>query len=388
VGVLAVRSRAVRVAAVAAAVSLICAGAAQAAPRWNEGLIEKSTITNCVSIIGGYPYSEEGAWSWTGFWADPNDLPNVGEVFYVHSVFAAVGNACSGQYGYPEFKLPSGVSLAISSQTPVICYAVDFTKSPPAATRETQACRQQPSQGFYGGSYGFGPLTQSSWPMPQGKGWEIQVPVVSNRTLNGIAANPCDCVEGYTKIIDGNSSPVLNPEIGVFAEPGPSTPGGGGVPGAGTGTGTGTTTGTTTQQQQQQGTDSTTDQTTPPEVDPQSSPLGSYTAPASFKLGTAARRGLPVTVENRVAGSTIAARLVQGRGSGRALARLSARSFVAAKVTKRNAPAGNVRLALKLTKKAQRRFRRSRRVKLTLLITVTPPGGSAATVSKPVTLKR
>src|SRR4051794_19406800 len=77
---------------------LALAPTALAAPKWYDGNIAWSTITNCVSIIQGNPYSEYGAGSYSGFYADPNALPHIGDTYYTHVVVSGVGNSCAGQY--------------------------------------------------------------------------------------------------------------------------------------------------------------------------------------------------------------------------------------------------------------------------------------------------
>jgi hypothetical protein len=70
------------------------------------------------------------------------------------------------------------------------------------------------------------------WPLPQGRGWEIQIPVTSNRALNGGFGACADCSGFATKILDGNSSPLLFPRQGLFVN---NDVAGGGGPPAGTG---------------------------------------------------------------------------------------------------------------------------------------------------------
>jgi hypothetical protein len=219
---------------------LVWASTAQAAYQWYDGQIQKSRITNCVSIINGSPYQEDGAWNWAGFYVDQSNLPHVGDVFYTHVVVGGVGNACSGQYAHIEFTPSSGIQTAISSANPVICYAVNFNTN--TETRDTADCPQTPQTGTYGPA--FDPVGSSNpWPLPQGRGWEIQIPVVATREMHGIGASPCDCVAFSDWILDGNSAPWLHPNNGVYVLPavsgGGGTGGGGGGSGSGTGTGSG-----------------------------------------------------------------------------------------------------------------------------------------------------
>ena len=83
---------------------------------WYDGLIQYSTITNCVSIIQGFPYQENGAGTYVGFRADPDaGQPSPNTIYYVHVVVAGMGNACSGERAYIDLALPANTSLAIDA---------------------------------------------------------------------------------------------------------------------------------------------------------------------------------------------------------------------------------------------------------------------------------
>ncbi|MGH2956153.1 MAG: hypothetical protein ACRDL6_04070 [Solirubrobacterales bacterium] len=237
-------------AAVAASIGLLAgASSAYAAPQWSDGLIQKSTITNCASIIFGNPYQEDGAWTWTGQYIDPADPPNVGQPFYIHVVAGAVGNACSGQRVHFELlgtPLPQGLNYAIDpgAGRPVFCYGINWNTNPPSAVQEPAypagACPQTiQSGGFQGNPWDAqtnpsDPSDTDPWPLPQGKGWEIQIPVTANRVMSGGFGNCADCNRFMSFILDGNSSPQLFPSQGLFTD---NAGTGGGTPGAGGGTG-------------------------------------------------------------------------------------------------------------------------------------------------------
>ena len=91
---------------------------------WYDGLIQRSTIINCVSII--YPpwIYEYGGSAYVGYYANPgagHPIPN--SVYYVHVVLYGLGNACSGIYAYVDIGLPPNTALAISATNPVYCFA-------------------------------------------------------------------------------------------------------------------------------------------------------------------------------------------------------------------------------------------------------------------------
>ncbi|HEX2233398.1 MAG TPA: hypothetical protein VHG69_08545 [Thermoleophilaceae bacterium] len=369
------------------ALSGYAAPAAMADAQWWDGGIKKSHITNCASIIFNNPYTEEGAWNWGGFWADENNWPNPGEVFYIHIVVGAVGNSCSGQRTYPTFNLPSGVSPAISAQNPVICWGINFQNNTQGQEpAEPQGACPQQSYGDqtmpYGGLWSIPAINQAqygyTWPLPQGRAWEFWYPVVSNRQLNGLC--PADCLDMRTKMLDGNSSPVLNPTAGLVNDPATAPAGGGGAPGSISGTtpqvtpdpsggggggsgggsgGTGTT-------------------PTPAPV------IGSIGAPGTARVASLLRNGFAVSVLVGRAGSSVNVVLSGSpRGSS-----FSAKRIVIAKASKRGAPAGKATLKLRATRAGKRALRRVRRGRARLTITVTPPGGPKTSRSKLVRLRR
>lgn len=229
-------------AALATSIGLLAsASSAQGAYQWSDGLIEKSTITNCPSVIQGFPYQEEGAWTWAGQYLDTANPPDVNSTFYVHVVAGAVGNACSGQRVHFELLGPAGggMSTQITPSTPVYCYAINYNTSPTTVSNEPAypngACPTGPQSGGFYGNFVFdaqgasGPYT---WPLPQGWAWEIQIPVSLNREASGGSGTCNNCNTFLSRLLDGNSSPQLFPRQGLFvngfAGGGGSTPGGSG----------------------------------------------------------------------------------------------------------------------------------------------------------------
>src|SRR5438128_9219120 len=86
---------------------------------WYDGLIQYSTITNCASIIFGSPYSEYGAGTYVGFYADPNNSqPSPGTPYYVHVIVAGLGNSCSGMRAYIDLALPANTALDVTGAHP------------------------------------------------------------------------------------------------------------------------------------------------------------------------------------------------------------------------------------------------------------------------------
>jgi len=90
---------------------------------WYEGLSQYSYITNCASIIQGFPYQEKGVGTYVGFLADPNaGQPAPNTTYYVHVVIAGLGNSCSGMRAYLDIALPANTSLAIDASNHVYCF--------------------------------------------------------------------------------------------------------------------------------------------------------------------------------------------------------------------------------------------------------------------------
>lgn len=377
---------------------LLAAPAAQAAPQWFDGSVAKSTVINCPSIISGNPYAEEGAWSWVGFYADAGNLPDAGEVFYVHAVTGLVGNPCpGGMYSYPEISLPSGVQPAITASNPVFCWKIGQRATPPTQTRLVGECPQQSSSGSVGGSYGFGAvgLEGGMWPHGLGTVYELQIPVTSSRQLRGTLASPCDCVRGFVKTVDGNSNPVLGSAAGLVVDSAPAgggtstpaatppaggTPPPGGTPAAGgtsgasgnpSGSGTPAAAGTPGGKPATGG-----GTATPGAVQTRTAAFRRLVAPSSYSVRRLRRSGLRVQVDLGLARSRVTAMLL-GRG-GAVLARAGAGA----------AGPGRKALKLRTAKNGIRLLRRASGFRARLRVTVTPPAGASETKSMSVLLKR
>jgi hypothetical protein len=197
--------------------------AAAAGAGWYDGLIQYSTITNCVSIIQGAPYLEYGAGAYVGFDANPDSLqPTPNTTYYVHVVVYGLGNACSGQRFVPELVLPSGTSPALTTTDRVRCFT--------HLGEDTANCPQALAAGSNGGYRILAPTSEPArtWPLPQGGYWEFLVPVRSTTALSGSQ------LRAHVVMADGNANPTLLPTQGVYvfqagvpsiAYPGPSTTG-------------------------------------------------------------------------------------------------------------------------------------------------------------------
>src|SRR5450759_916792 len=102
------------------------------AASWYNGLTVHSIILNCLSIIQGWPYYEQGAGMYVGFYADPNNgLPAPNTTYYVHVVIGGLGNSCAGQWAFPDLLLPANTSQDITVGHPVHCYYDGGPITPP-----------------------------------------------------------------------------------------------------------------------------------------------------------------------------------------------------------------------------------------------------------------
>ena len=192
-----------------AAVNVSLSQAAPNTAKWYDGSIQYSTITNCVSIIQGAPYQEYGAGAYVGFQADPdNALPYPNTVYYIHVVVSGLGNSCAGMRAYLDIGLPANTSLAIDGTYHVYCFFDNVQISP------ASDCPQSLPASSYNPGYYDIPSTDSAhaylWPIPQGHFLEIQIPVRTTTTLSNTA------LVGRVWMLDGNSSPWLQPQQGVY----------------------------------------------------------------------------------------------------------------------------------------------------------------------------
>ena len=346
--------------------ALLLAAPANAALQWHTGTSESSYVLNCN-------FSQEpGIQANAEFQADPQALPRVGEVFYVRSVIARIGDGCGiDMLGHVEIVPPPGVTTAISAQHPVRCQWMDITTG---ALSPAGGCPQEAQEAVYGP--GFDQLTPGGstptypWRIAYRQALVIEIPLLSNRGLQGTAptcsrfegAPPCttpsqsgDTLQFTIRMLDAWSSAWLSPYVPLFVQ-GAGGGSGGNAPGAGGGGGAG-----------------------------KAGLLAS--APRSLKLKQLLR-GLRVTVNVPTSGSTVTAQLTASGLRGARSASI-AKTTVIARTTRRKAKAGTLQLRLKPTRKAARALRRTKRsLKLRLKVRVSPPAGKSQTATTPITVKR
>jgi hypothetical protein len=184
---------------------------------WYDGPIDRSTIINCVSIIQGLPYQEYGAGAYVGYLADLNaGKPAPNDVYYIHVVVGGLGNSCSGQRAYIDVQLPANTLPAIDPGHRVYCL-LDGAQISPASD-----CPQSlPSSGYHPGAVAIPSpdvVNGRTWPLPQGHIYEFQIPVKSTTALSNSA------LSANVWMLDGNSSPWLLAQKGIYVFGGSASP--------------------------------------------------------------------------------------------------------------------------------------------------------------------
>lgn len=203
--------------AVAIAVALLGAPAtakpvSASGDAWYDGGIVESVITNCGSIIWGDPYLEYGVGAFVGYLADPyTSRPGVNQTYYLRIAVSGLGNACSGQWAWPQLVLPRNTSLDTAS--PMYCLYDGFSQG----ICPTTSALAGSFNSVYGG-YAINPTSGSFWGLPQGHSWEFQVPVKSSTTLTN------EVFGAKVVIADGNANPTLVATQNVFVFSGTGTP--------------------------------------------------------------------------------------------------------------------------------------------------------------------
>jgi hypothetical protein len=194
--------------ALALTLSLLTPIPAAAQAEWYDGGIQYSSVTNCFSIIQSNPYQEPGAGTFVGFVANPKATqPAPNQTYYIHVYIAGLGNPCSGTRFYVDVALPSSTTLAITGTTPVYCLANGVAVSAAECPQSLPPSSLNPGAfAIYSNDNAHANL----WPLPQGNNWEFQIPVRSSTTLSGAT------LQANVRVLDGNSSPWLRPQQGVY----------------------------------------------------------------------------------------------------------------------------------------------------------------------------
>jgi hypothetical protein len=209
---------------------------AEAKKRWVAGSIERSTVTNCPGLIGGFPYDETGAVANAEAFVDSKRLPRVGQTFYVRTEPASIGHPCAEQSVAVEVVLPRGVRLAITRRTPIRCAYWDIDTRKVSKVSRSGGCPRKAKHGVYGLALNRTGANGPTWDLPYGQALRIQVPVRSRRRLKGAAGGPITCsrnegdppcssrqagdhLQFADHVFDGNANPWLSPNVPLFVRP-------------------------------------------------------------------------------------------------------------------------------------------------------------------------
>ncbi len=184
--------------------------------QWYDGGIQYSQITNCFSIIQGMPYQENGAGAYVGYLADLNaGKPAPNDIYYVHVVVGGLGNSCSGMRAFIDLALPTGTTTAVDGTHAAYCL---YDGSPLPAGECPQSFPSSPYNSGAVALYSTDTAHALLWPIPQGHILELQIPVRSSTSL----AN--SQMRANVWMLDGNSSPWLRPQQGIYVFSGVSSP--------------------------------------------------------------------------------------------------------------------------------------------------------------------
>jgi hypothetical protein len=201
---------------------------ALAAPEWNDGEPAISVLQNCLT--GDFEY---GAGAFVGQYVDRANLSRPGEVFYGHILFEALTEAFCPveQHAEVDLVLPPGVSIAPDAAHPIRC---NYSEDNGETEHPNPTCPTHAVNGTYG------PMLPpedggGAWSLPVGTIFEVQVPLVSTRSLDvtggtcqsttaDLVSRSSDCLVGAVHIIDGQTDPWLVPSQQLFVAPAPAAP--------------------------------------------------------------------------------------------------------------------------------------------------------------------
>lgn len=188
--------------------SQISLDTARAGWEWWDGPIE---YTNIIGVTG---LPELGFGTFVSYYVNQDiGFPYVNSVYYIAIGVHGIGiPQAGGMYAYLTFVLPPNTNLAISSETPIICYGGEL----PLQQANCNFTLQQmyPGVNQYlipSGEYG------NVWPVASGSGWEFLIPVKTTTTLNN------STLMGEVTNVDGYQvPPKLYPSVPIYVSEGPT----------------------------------------------------------------------------------------------------------------------------------------------------------------------
>jgi hypothetical protein len=197
--------------------ALVLAQPASAAVQWNDGTSTAYPSEDCQTETGGIGSTAE-----TGFYADPNSWPKIGDVYYVRVVvdsgtnaWAGAGNCDNYQPVKVQILLPRSTQFAVSSQNPIKCL---LATGPGEPLNNATGCPTSPQAGTLSGYHAFNPSGGGYWPVLAGGGeLQIWVPVFSTQALTGAHNGVCgDCLTASIDDHDGFTNTPYTAANGIF----------------------------------------------------------------------------------------------------------------------------------------------------------------------------
>jgi hypothetical protein len=198
------------------------AQSASAAPSWHFGSTDQTWIADCYD-----GYVVNGVSEYGGAFYDDAAPPKPGDVFYVNVVVAGIDSSCA-EDTIPDVGLPAGMSTAISSTNPILCYTVNISTS--SETPDTADCPSALGAPLTGGSGSIrnpNGTAPGDWDTRAPKAWEFKIPVVASTSGDKLIEFPTTAISAITRTM--NSEIVVpiaaGPPVGPTSpKPGANTP--------------------------------------------------------------------------------------------------------------------------------------------------------------------
>jgi hypothetical protein len=203
---------------VAIVAALALATSASAAPTWHFGAVDQTWIADCYD-----GYVVNGVSEYAGALYDDAAPPKPGDVFYVNVVLVGIDSSCV-EDTIPDVALPAGMSTAISSANPLLCYTVDNSTS--TETPFSAGCPQTLGAPLTGGSGSIrnpNGAAPGDWDTRAPKAWEFKIPVVASTSGDKLVEFPTTAISAITRTM--NSEIVVPIAAGPPVGPTPRPPG-------------------------------------------------------------------------------------------------------------------------------------------------------------------
>jgi hypothetical protein len=192
---------------------------------WRDGGIAYAATLDCITGVAN------GVGGYVGQLIDDPGFsqPYVGQRFYMRIGAAALASPCVGSYLGVTFIPPAGMTISPDVGYGTRCFYKPVNSS--QYQEFTQYCPQPPysiiavpgGTAYFLASADPQNAGRPAWPFAFGSGFIFQIPVVSNRTMNGL--DTTSGIQAYAPMqyIDGVNSPWIYPQLSVYVAPAPVT---------------------------------------------------------------------------------------------------------------------------------------------------------------------